>query len=110
MFGRKPRIPIDILYAKPDEMQVQCSEMSVGAELENPVEMEKDLVIDNVEVLGVHDNSLDLPIHIAEYVGNLRNTLSESYALLEKNRLIKMHRAQLNHDRKIKKFEYDVGD
>jgi len=50
------------------------------------------------------------PEHVRNYVQNLRDRLQKSYSILEKNKITKMDRAQVDYKRKIRKFNYEVGE
>ena len=107
MFGRKPRIPIDILYPISDDlMQKTESDSAVNAIADQMQNVE----IGEIEVLEKIDHENQLSNHITEYVKKLQCRLKRSYELLEKNKIAKMNKAKIDFDRKIKKFEYQVGD
>ncbi|CAF1114610.1 unnamed protein product [Brachionus calyciflorus] len=99
MFGRKPRIPVDTIVPS----------------LENfdrvPIVNEYKLVDQNNQEVTVLEDfnkevELKLPSIASDYLAELKNKLTLSNSVAEKNRNIRMDKAKINHDRLIKKHEY----
>jgi len=102
MFGREPRIPIDFLFPN-------LNELNRKPILEN--QTIKSNEFGEVEILADYEpGSKDIPENAEIYVNNLKKTLQTSLQIALKNRDINMQKAKWNHDRKIKKFNYKIGD
>ena len=103
MFGRKPKIPIDIVLP--------------NTELHDREPIIKEFkTIDNefgsVTVLEDHPDLPGpiIPALAEKYLQDLRIRMEHSYRIASKHRDSAMEISKLYHDRKIKKFTYEVGD
>ncbi|RNA22772.1 retrovirus-related pol poly from transposon, partial [Brachionus plicatilis] len=65
-----------------------------------------------VIVLEDYDDIVEknLPAVATNYLQELKMKLKKCYQMATKNRNCRMDKAKLDHDRKIKKFEYNIGD
>jgi hypothetical protein len=45
-----------------------------------------------------------------KYLENIKDHMQESFRVAQKNKTTKMILEKINHDRKIKKHSYNVGD
>jgi hypothetical protein len=52
----------------------------------------------------------NLPIVVKEYINEKRSKLQNSYAYVDSNRGVRMRRAKLNYDRRLRRAEYKIGD
>lgn len=102
MFGRKPRIPIDLIIPPTDllEREKILSEYKILNEHGEVSVME-----DYEEIV-----EKNLPVVATNYLSELKDKLKTCYRIAEINRNCRMDKAKIDHDRKIKKFEYNIGD
>jgi len=104
MFGRKPKIPIDLMYPKED--------LSLNVERQSgEQQVEQDSIeLGNVDVLAEEPSMQGVAENVKKHVENLRKSLEEKYTILEKNKISKIERAELDYNRRIKLFGYKIGD
>ena len=103
MFGRKPKLPIDILI--PNFNLNFTRELILQKYTLINENSEVDVLADPVETFGKN-----LPIVAKEYMKELKQSMENSFIVAGRNPNIKMNRAKIDHDRKIQKFEYKIGD
>jgi len=92
MFGRRPKLPIDLIYPN----------VNINSP---PASLTTDLNIENLE-----EFTPKLQPEVREYVDGLRSKLASICKTLEKSRDTKMNKAKWLHDRKIKRASYTIGD
>ena len=101
MFGRDPKIPIDILLPNINDMNREPI-------LENKTIKNE---LGDVEILADYiPDDKNIPEDAKEYINNLKQTIKRSLEIALKNRDVKMEKAKWYHDRNIKKFNYKIGD
>ena len=103
MFGRKPKIPIDIVLPNTEKHDRE------------PILKEFNIIDDALGEITVLEDHSDLPKTIVpemakNYLINLRDRLEDSFRKAAKNRNIAMESSKMYYDRKIKKFSYEVVD
>ena len=99
MFGRKPKLPIDIALA------------SVEIPQETNVEEQNQSNQNSGEATILNDNEkIKIPEEAQNYLNKLRRKIEESHSKAALNRNIPMERHKLFYDRKIKRFSYNIGD
>ncbi|CAF1095885.1 unnamed protein product [Brachionus calyciflorus] len=102
MFGRKPKIPIDILIPNFNNFNREPILQKFTLINEHG---EVDVLADPVDAI-----EKNLTIVAQEYMKELKNSMKNSFKVATRNRNLKMNRAKIDHDRKIHKFEYKIGD
>ena len=95
MFGRKPKLPLDLLFPQPDKERGTINEDASN----QPT---------NAEILT--ETRPKLKLEVAKAVGMLRKRLRNIGKVLKKSKIVRMERAKVLHDRKIKQDSYEVGD
>jgi hypothetical protein len=102
MFGRCPKIPIDLLYPNTEVL------------LREPILKEYQLINEVGEVTVLEDHSeianINAPIVAKNYLIELRTKMRNCFATAETNRNIRMNKAKINHDRNIRRHIYHVGE
>lgn len=102
MFGRQPRLPKDILLPNMEPLG------------RIPILKEYKLVNELGEVTVLEDVQETIDTNMPEvaenYLSELKDRLNQSYRAAETNLDNAMQKEKLNHDRKIKKCEYKIGD
>jgi hypothetical protein len=102
MFGRQPKIPIDIIISN-------CEVLN-----REPILHEYELVneLGKITVLADPTELIknNLPKVTASYLADLRRIMSESFQTASKHRNSKLEAEKIRHDRQIKPFEYKIGD
>ena len=100
MFGRKPKIPIDIIRPNTElhDREPIMKEFKMNDEELGPVTV----LEDHPDLPGPI-----IPALAEKYLQDLRNRMEHSYQIASKNRDSAMEISKLYHDRKIKKFTYD---
>ena len=97
MFGRPPKLPIDLLYPQvPPNIRVEISSADQEADLAG------------IELL--EDSPPKLCPDVTKTISILKKRLLNIGKVLRKNKDIKMDRAKLIHDRRIKKEIYEIGE
>ncbi|CAF0923300.1 unnamed protein product [Brachionus calyciflorus] len=88
---------------------VVLKKKSLGRE---PILKEFDIINDLGEITVLEDIEINskLPKMASTYLNELKENLTQSYKTPESNRNLKMEKAKIDHDRKIKKFDYKIGD
>ncbi|CAF1034793.1 unnamed protein product, partial [Brachionus calyciflorus] len=102
MFGRKPKIPIDLIY--PDPYSLNREPILEKYTLINE-QGEIDVLADPVDTV-----KKNIPQIANEYLENLKKSLKDSFETVKCNRNIRMNKAKIHHDRNIKKTEYKIGE
>jgi hypothetical protein len=102
MFGRRPRIPIDIII--PNVEHLERAPILEQYKITN--ELGEITVLEDVNNVC----EANLPAVASNYLRELKEKLAESYRVAELNRNITMEKAKINFDRQIKKSNYNVGD
>ena len=111
MFGRQPRIPIDLAYPntidmtrKPilDARTIQVDEVREQLTEVQPEVQEFDRLADATDQATPH--------HVQAFVTELKQRLETSFAWLESNKISRMERAKVDYDRRIRKRSYEVGE
>lgn len=97
MFGRKPKLPIDLLYPPVEPDRRVAGNQDLGADAEREVDRLKEF-------------TPKLEPDAEEHVNNLKKYLAHIGRLLVKSRDIRMERAKCLYDRRIKKEFYKLGD
>ena len=115
MFGRQPRIPIDLAFPNTLDM-TRPPILTTRTVQVDDVRSELSAVVDGVaffeqleDVPAAAIAALQ-PTHVQSYVNELQQRLKTSFALLEHNKISRMERAKLHHDRHIRKRTYEVGE
>jgi len=92
MFGRRPRIPIDIAFPNVLEFDTvigQNEKIEIEfAPSSQQINMEK------VEILEDSNTLEKLPRHVREHIENLKCSLQRGYEIVKKNRVTKMKRGK----------------
>ncbi len=97
MFGRTPKLPIDLLYPQiPPNIRVE-----IGS-------TDQEVHLEGIELL--EDSPPKLCPDVTKTICLLKKRLLNIGKVLRKNKDIKMDRAKLIHDRKIKKEFYEIGE
>ena len=101
-FGRKPKIPLDLI--------IDNSYANIRPErTENVISID-----DNNTIVTVTDKIEEydkkLPQLGRDYMNNLKKNIKIAHEQALKNRNIYMNKAKIIYDRKIKPYEYKVGD
>ena len=114
MFGRQPRIPIDLAFPNTLDMTRPPILTTSTIQVDN-VRSELSAVVDGVAFFEQLEDvpaaaiAAMQPTHVQSYVNELQQRLKASFAFLEHNK-IRMERAKLHHDRHIRKRNYEVGE
>jgi hypothetical protein len=95
MFGRKPKLPLDLLFPQPDADRRTMDEP-------------EDMPANNIEIL----DEVPPPRKPEETqtIDRLKRRLKKIGKILMKHKVVRMELAKVNHDRKIKREIYKVGD
>ena len=115
MFGRQPRIPIDLAFPNTLDMTRPPILTTSTIQVDN-VRSELSAVFDGVAFFEQLEDvpaaaiAAMQPTHVQSYVNELQQRLKASFALLEHNKISRMERAKLHHDRHIRKRTYEVGE
>jgi hypothetical protein len=112
-FGRIPRIPVDLIFDNHiNDIESICSDESLSATND-----EQNLTVigdktNDFIVLDNHEEILSPKINITvkKYCESVVPKLNSMYEMVFKNKTHSMDLAKVKHDRKIKKFSYNVGD
>lgn len=102
MFGRKPRIPIDIILPNLDELNREPNLKEY--KLINEFGTVK--VMEDCEKI-IEENT---PLVAQNYLNELKRKLSSCYQVAIKNRNCRMDKTKIEHDRKIRRNTYKFGD
>ena len=111
MFGRQPRIPIDLTYPYTIDMTrepildartIQVEEVREQLTQVQPEVQEFDRLADATDKATPH--------HVQAFVTELKQRLETSFAWLESNKIGRMERAKVDYDRRIRKRSYEVGE
>lgn len=102
MFGRQPRLPIDLIFPIVNEPQILVEEESTQIAGSSLIE------IRGLETLEEHRTTLKPEVE--DNIASLKINLKRIGKALEKNRDVRMERAKELHDRRIKKEFYSKGD
>lgn len=102
MFGRRPRIPIDIILPNIDVLD------------RAPILQEYKILNEHGEVTVLEDVDEIIEANTPEvaknYLAELKEKLKTCYETAAKNRNCGMEKAKIDHDRRLKKHEYKIGD
>jgi hypothetical protein len=101
MFGRKPKIPIDLIF--PNENLINRELILKKYTLINE-QGEIDVLADPTDTFNKN-----IPKIATEYLSELKKSMNDSFEIVARNRYTRMEKAKLDHDRSIKKFEYKLG-
>jgi len=93
MFGRKPKLPIDLIYP-----QMEIDRRSIASAPSDP------------KIKDFEEYIPKLAPDAAEHIRNMKYHLRSIGKALEKSRDTKMDKAKIRHDRKIKRELYHIGD
>ena len=111
MFGRQPRVPIDLAYPNTVDMTrepildartIQVDEVREQLTEVQPEVQEFDRLADATDQATPH--------HVQAFVTELKQRLETSFAWLESNKISRMERAKVDYDRRIRKRSYEVGE
>ena len=97
MFGRKPKLPIDIALPNAEILR---EEGETEERSQADQEMGDLTILDNQETVK----------NTRRYLNKLKLTMKESHSKAALNRNAAMDKHKLFYDRKIKKFSYNIGD
>ena len=101
MFGRKPRIPIDILF--PNLNLLNREPIRDSTTITNE--------LGEVEILPDYEpDETKIPEEAKSYVENLKHHLKESFRIAQTNTNVKVDKTKLDTERKLKKANYKIGD
>ena len=100
MFLRKPRIPIDLVFPQEDVLTREKFNKT------------HDVKQDQGEVTIMEDVDVqpDVKEDAIKYLNEMNSKIRDCFKVVESNRDLVMDKAKWNHDRKIRKHEYRVGD
>lgn len=93
-FGRKPRLPCDIAFGPEIPLVVTAT---------NPSEYYR--FFENFDRY-----KKNLPAESIDYLISIKTKLSHMFKIAQNNKLVTMDKAKFDHDRKIKKSRYEIGD
>jgi len=93
MLGRKPKLPIDLMYPR-----VETELKEQGASTQD----------NQIEILEEYQHKLGQPAE--EYIESIKKNLAIIGNNIEKSRDKKMDRAKITYDRSIKREKYQIGD
>jgi len=99
-FGRDPRMPSDIAFGPEPEPRIYRREKT-----EEERDGEKITVLSDD---GVRNPKV--PIVAKEYLKNLEIKLQSIYKIARHSKNITMSKAQIRHERQVRKFQYNIGD
>lgn len=106
MFGRKPKMPIDLVLG---ESQDLISDELVEDLKSNIWDFET--ILNGKSVIPVLNEDVDVSVKIAsEYARELSSRLKSVYAVVNRNKGVKLKQQKINYNRKIKPFTYEEGD
>ena len=101
MFGRKPRIPIDILI--PNSFEQNREPIKFSSKQTNELGL--------VEILADEEpTENNIPEEAKIYLNNLKQKLTNSFEIAKLNRNIRMDKVKIDHERRLRKFDYKIGD
>ena len=95
MFGRTPKLPLDLLYPNMPITQAILEQTSVAG-------------IEGIEDL--EETVHRLKPEVTKTIDRLRKKLKTIGKVLQASKVIKMDRAKIAHDRNIKREKYEIGD
>ena len=103
MFGRKPKLPIDIatFYILPN--------VEIPREINSEEHNQSDHDVGEVTILN-NQERIKIPEEAQSYLDKLKRTMEESHSKAALNRNSAMDKHKLFYDRRIKKFSYKIGD
>jgi hypothetical protein len=100
MFGRKPKMPIDLVLG---ESQDLISDELVEDLKSNIWDFET--ILNGKSVIPVLNEDVDVSVKIAsEYARELSSRLKSVYAVVNRNKGVKLKQQKINYNRKIKPF------
>ncbi|CAF1005499.1 unnamed protein product [Brachionus calyciflorus] len=102
MFGRKPKIPIDLILPNLSNLNREPLLKKYTTINEHG---QIDVLADPAETI-----EKNIPIIATDYLNELKETMNEAFMMVTTNRNIRMNKAKVTHDRKIRKTEYKIGD
>jgi hypothetical protein len=106
MFGHRPKIPIDLVFANNKELITEEDVLEFSMTKDQFVQM-----LDKNFILPEKNDSVDVSVQIAsEYARQLSERLRFVYARINRNKALKLDKYKLNYDRKIRPFHYEIGD
>lgn len=100
MFLRKPKIPIDLIIPP---IENTSRERMHRVRIENTEKSEVE-VLDDIEV------EVNMPENAKQYLADLKSKMQDCFKRVENERDLVMDKKKLQHDRSIKKTEYQIGD
>ena len=112
-FGRMPRIPIDLIFDNHlNDIESICSDENLDVSDDERIVTVLNDKNDDFIVLDDHEEILSPKLNktVKKYCDNVVPRLNSMYELVFKNKTHVMDLAKIKHDRKIKKFTYNVGD
>ena len=112
-FGRMPRIPIDLIFDNHlNDIESICSDENLDVSDDERIltvlhDKSDDFIVldDQEEILSPKLNKT-----VKKYCDTVVPRLNTVYEMVFKNKTHTMDLAKVKHDRKIKKFSYNVGD